>query len=134
MSRLLLFVILCYSLTQCNGQKEIQKSISVDNKCREAWQYFSLDDTLTGQVLFHAKAPFLCGTLATASLTIVKTVPGDTIRVLELCNINKDIAKSALVKISPANKSTFGVTLPFDNNKEDCNILKTCYGVINSAN
>ena len=98
--------------------------------CEANWNYFSLTDTLKGRVLFHAKPPFTCGILTTASLTVIKTDKKDTIRVLWLCNNNVDFKKSDIVKIYPAKKPDFGVLFPNKKSKYDCSIKNTCYGTI----
>jgi hypothetical protein len=131
MTRLFLIMVLGLSVFTSFGQKSKEKILTPNYKCRDNWQYFSLHDTLTGQVIFHAKAIVLCGVLATASLTIIKT-GSDTIRVLELCNSNKDFKKSRFVKVKPEERPSFGVILPVDNKYYDCNIRKTCYGKVQS--
>jgi hypothetical protein len=51
--------------------------------CR--WSFFTLDKPVHGTVIQHNWSETGCGTLAFASITIVKTEQ-DTIRILELCN------------------------------------------------
>jgi hypothetical protein len=129
MIRLSLIIILSLSLFGSFGQNTKVKTLAPNYKCRDNWQYFSLRDSTTGQVIFHAKAIVLCGVLATASLTIIKTTNG-TIRVLELCNTTKDFKKYKFVKVKPQERPAFDITLPIDNNKTDCNIKRTCFGSV----
>jgi len=129
MTRLLFSIILTISLFQCMGQNTNARLVTSGNKCTGSWQYFSLQDTTYGEVLFHAKADALCGAIATASLTVIKTNLGDTIRVLEMCNVGKDFKKLSRVKIAPFQQPAFGVMLPHDKNY-DCLVSKTCYGFI----
>jgi len=74
------------------------------------WQYSYLSDTINGIMINHYPAKAFCGTSATASLSIIK-VGNDTIRLLDLCNMNKiDTGKN--VTIFPAEKPQFNVSLP----------------------
>jgi hypothetical protein len=114
------------------GQDSDRKLTSIENKCKQSWQYFNSSDTTYGIVLFHAKADFLCGGIASASLTVIKTTTGDTIRVLQMCNTNQIFFKSEYVKVSSMQQPTCGVFLPFDK-YFDCVVKKTCYGVIKKA-
>lgn len=129
MTRLYLLLILSMSLLKCEGQKPNQKLIASKNKCEGNWQYFSVMDTVYGEILFHAKADAICGAIVTASLTIVKTISGDSIRVLEICNVDKKFEKHTKVKVAFSQKPAFGAMLPIDN-YFDCIINKTCYGFI----
>ena len=129
MTRHFLILILCLSATFCFGQKNSKKFEDLKNKCQGSWQYFTLEETTIGQVLFHEKAYFLCGVIATASLTIIKTSLGDTIRVLELCNTNKEFKKTNFVKVTPNHNPDFGVSIPKDKTF-GCLVKKTCYGTV----
>jgi hypothetical protein len=119
-------------LSSFNKTRNTESSFS-NPDCETNWDYFSLADTVKGSVLFHAKAPFLCGGFATASLTIIKTNKYDTIRVLWLCNSNVDFKKLDIVNVYPAKKPDFAVVLPIKKSKYDCSIKNTCYGTIVSA-
>jgi len=121
--------ILSFYLFIFTGQGNQTKSLPNDYKCKDKWQYFTLKDTIRGQVLFHAKGTVACGVLATASVTIIKTT-SDTIRVLELCNTKKDFKRSRFVKVESAKRPPFSVILPGDDKNFDCLVIKTCYGTV----
>ena len=104
--------------------------------CADKWKYFELEKQITGQVIEHAKAG-PCGNIAFASITIIKLLPNDTIRVLELCNDEKYFQYNQTVTVAPAKKPPFGVSLPLIVEDHEsvaqniyCRILKTCYGSV----
>jgi len=130
MTRLIFLTILSFISLFCAGQKTNSVEVNSENNCRGTWQYFSLQGTIKGQVLFHTKASVHCGVLATASLTIIRTMTNDTIRVLELCNTSVYFKNFARVEISPNQRPSFNVLIPFDNKDRDCQVVKTCYGSI----
>ncbi|MEQ1798449.1 MAG: hypothetical protein ABL872_10890 [Lacibacter sp.] len=130
MTRIITLLIISILILSSFNKTRNSKSVIDSTECETSWNYFSLSDTVKGSVLFHEKAPFLCGGLATASLTIIKTDKNDTIRVLWLCNSNVDFKKSDIVKIHPAKKPDFAVVLPIKKSKYDCSIKNTCYGTI----
>lgn len=111
------------------GQNIDRKHVPFENTCKDSWEYFPIKDSIYGEVLFHLPAIGLCGAIATASLTIVKTSLGDTIRVLEMCNVNKVFKKNEKVKVAFSEKLPFAVNTPPDDYYY-CKIHKTCYGVI----
>lgn len=126
------FTILLFSIlfVSCTTRKLTKKEIAAANKCRDNWQYLNLQDTISGEVLFHAKAIFTCGIIATASSTIIKTSSNDTIRILWLCNTDITFKKSQLVKVFPAQKPSFAVSPPVQTNQFDCTIKNTYFGTI----
>jgi len=130
MSKLILLSLLNFSILNCSGQNTKYHIIKYDS-CKSNWQYFDLQDTIQGQVLFHSKSRVACGILATASLTVIKTATGDTLRILEMCNTFKNFAKSAQVQVFPAKRPSFGVLFPPDN-AYTCKLRKSCYGVVKS--
>lgn len=127
-----LFTILLFSfvLVNCTNRKLTKKEAATANKCRDGWQYLNLKETINGEVLYHAKAPFSCGIFATASSTIIKTASDDTIRILWLCNTDITFKKSQLVKVLPAQKPSFAVSPPVQTNQFDCTIKNTYFGTI----
>jgi len=133
MIRTITLIIISILILSAFNKTRNNKPVIASTECETSWIYFSLTDTVKGSVLFHEKAPFLCGGFATASLTIIKTNKNDTIRVLWLCNSNVDFKKSEIVKVYPAEKPDFSVVLPIKKGKYDCSIKKTCYGTIVSA-
>ncbi len=103
------------------------------------WEYFQLEDTITVTIIDHSPAFAFCGILATASVTIAATEKGDTIRVIHLCNTSNEYTKGQTLKVIPANKPSFGVSLPFTfgqntETKEfeysgfDLTVVRTAYG------
>ncbi len=108
-----------------NSQSTIKNVDSVG--CQSKWQYFTLKDTLRGELIMQQKIRNLCGIFAYASNTLIRTELNDTIRVIELCNSN-EFKKGSVIKVIPAIKPLFGVSIPQTN--FDCNIKKTCYGTV----
>jgi hypothetical protein len=130
MKRLIIITVLGFLCFNCIGQSANTRIASTEVNCRDNWQYTDLKNTLTGDVLYHSKAFAHCGVLATASLTIIKTQLNDTIRILWLCNTDKDFKKFETVRIFPAKRPAFSVTPPFQTNQFDCTIKKTYFGFI----
>jgi hypothetical protein len=86
-------------------------------------------DSLKGTVLFHKMATTECGFLSTASLTLIETEEGDTIRVLDLCNTKKDFRTGSFVTLRAQRKPDFSIDiLPFD--PKACAFKRTCFGTI----
>jgi len=79
---------------------------------REKWNYFTLKDKKTVSIIDHIPATALCGTLAFASITIVKAENGEVFRVLDLCN-SKTYKINQSIKITPTRKPKFNVILPY---------------------
>jgi hypothetical protein len=97
--------------------------------CKTNWKYDQLKQAVKGEVLYHHKALALCGKVSTASLTIIQLKNGDVIRVLELCNTEKDFKKGAKVKIVPVGDKTWKAeVVPFD--PQSCENLKTYFAKI----
>ena len=69
-----------------------------------------------------------CGYSISASLAIVKTIKGDYIRILQLCDTTKVIRPNTIMKLFP-NKSiiTKASIIPIDSTN-DCKIKSTFYG------
>ncbi|MFT3934089.1 MAG: hypothetical protein QM726_10775 [Chitinophagaceae bacterium] len=130
MTRFLLSLIFCAALLMGVGHNKKAKSSpeTLDN-CSDRWQYLSSQDTMRGQVLFHAKATVACGILASASLTIIKTAK-DTVRILELCNDRKDFKQWSMVKVIPAKQPGFSVVFRGNDLPFACSVQKTYYGTV----
>ena len=91
-------------------RSDLEPSIfNIQNK----WEYFQLEDTITVTIIQHSPAPTYCGIVATASMTIASTEKGDTIRVIDLCNTSKEYTEGQTLKVVPADKPPFGVSLSF---------------------
>jgi hypothetical protein len=93
-SSFLLILFTLFTIVAC--REPTQKEWDDFSKCRNSWQYFNVIDSLKGTVLFHKMATTECGFLSTASLTLIETVEGDTIRVLDLCNTKKNLKQAPL--------------------------------------
>jgi hypothetical protein len=83
------------------------KLLSNSYQCK--WTFFTLNDTIEGVIVKHERQTS-CGGIATASLSIVK-IDRDTIRVLDLCNI-EDYKVGQRVKIIPGAEPKFQVHIP----------------------
>ena len=132
-------MLILFGLTQCKTPQNKFDSSMTDFGFRDKWQYFNLQDTISAKIINHLPSAAHCGTLAFASVTLAETEKGDTIRILDLCNINKNYLVNQIVKISPAEKPNFNVSLPYTMAKNsiskkfepistDLKILKTTYG------
>lgn len=100
-------------------------------ECQEDWQYPVSRDDIKGRVVFHKTTDVLCGLVPTASVTLVRTTENDTIRVLELCNLDKQFTNGELVVIHPSIESKMNnVYTPPD--PRACSLKRTYFGVIES--
>ena len=97
MIRLTTIFLFSFVFVNCTNRKLTKKEIEAANQCRTTWQYLNLKDTITGEVLYHAKASFGCGVLASASSTIIKTALNDTMRILWLCNEEMNFSKFEII-------------------------------------
>lgn len=127
--------------TKINGgeQKIIEMEEDPTGIFYDPWVYFDLKDSITLKVITHRLAPFSCGIFATAASTVGTTATGDTIRVLELCNLHNDFKKGEMVKVIPHKKPDFGVSFPFTKQYDEKgkelpdplqNVLRTTYGTL----
>ena len=86
--------------------------------CKNEWRYLALSDTLLATVLFDQKATFFCGVVSSTSTTLVRKSNGDTIRVLQMCNVgNPNMKKGRLVRIVPGTVPHFRVDMIPDDPK-----------------
>jgi hypothetical protein len=113
----------------CLSQTNYTDTLKIST-CADKWQYFELKKPLTGQVVKYTKSGS-CGTLAFASIAIIKLPNNDTVRVLELCNDEKEFQYNQSVIVSPGKRPAFGVSFPLLVT-DQCIILKTCYGIMTS--
>lgn len=136
-------IILSFLLISLAGYSQdtlrtIVKS-DLDFSYRNNWVYIELKDTMVVEIIDHVPAPAPCGIFATASVTIVRTEGGDTIRIISLCNTSDKYKKGQTFKVAPAVKPPFGVLTPFtlsENPKTkefepsvfDLTILRTAWG------
>lgn len=132
MIRLFTILLVSFVFVNCTNRKLTKKEKEPANQCRTTWQYLNLKDTITGEVLYHAKASFGCGVLASASSTIIKTALNDTMRILWLCNEEMNFSKFEIVKITPAKRPSFDVIPPVQPTQFDCAVKNTYFGIIES--
>lgn len=84
-----------------------------DFSFQNKWDYFILEDTIIVKVIEHIPAPAACGIIMFASLTIVLTENGDSIRVIDMCNTSDKYIKGLIIKVAPSDKPTIELTTPF---------------------
>jgi hypothetical protein len=122
---LFVFFVVCHLFVLAQTKEEQAKA----QECKTNWEYGQLKASVRGEVLYHHKALALCGILSTASVTLVRTENGLIIRVLEMCNTDKDFKKGAKVKVTPEGDKTWTVGMvPFD--PQACKIMKAYFGKI----
>lgn len=98
-------------------------------KCQQSWKYRNLEKSTKGTIIFHKKPSLSCGIMSVASVSIIKTDNGNIIRVLELCNTEKDFPAGSYVYIEPESKPSFHVDwVPYDT--KACIILETYFGAL----
>ncbi|RTY85909.1 hypothetical protein [Flavobacterium sp. GT3R68] len=131
-----MFLFTWLSYSQDNSKRIYEYITSTEKK----WKIIKLRDTINAKIIFHIPAQRDCDENLVASMTIVKTQKGDTIRILDLCNSNK-FQIDQNIKIAPAQKQSFikvSVPFSFDENLEtkmsepnlkyDLKVLKTAWG------
>jgi hypothetical protein len=134
MRNLLKFTLLIFILSLKTYSQNSSDSI------KKNWKYFKLKSNTQAFIVDHLPSPALCGPLAFASVTIVKTEDGETFRVLDLCN-SKTYTTHQKIKIIPGIKPKFNVIFlsqsvikqNADNKLEpeyDYKILKTTWATI----
>ena len=139
----LLFVVFsagfCFLATaQDTLRNEEPRPRSHDFSYKSKWEYYEIRDTIAARVIEHYPAMTLCGVVMVASMSIVVTETGDTIRVIDICNLSFFNPGQA-VRIAPAEKMESWCCTPFtlkqnEKTKEfepvhsDVNILKTTWG------
>ena len=112
------FKFLILSLLVFN--KIVSQNIVIDNSnpTKESiikkWNYFTINDTIQVKIITHVPAQAVCGTSAAASISIVENINGRRFRILNLCNVSKKYFDNQIIKIIPAKKPEFAVSLPFN--------------------
>lgn len=74
------------------------------------WEYKTYTKNFAGEVLHYEPAGGTCGTVAYASICIVKLEEGEIIRVLSLCNSKDNLKKGDEVIVSPQSIPTTTVS------------------------
>ncbi|MEO6151061.1 MAG: hypothetical protein ABIN95_01050 [Mucilaginibacter sp.] len=106
------------------------KQIDTLIKCQKDWKYLEIKKEMTGTILFYDQPTFFCGRISTASIAILKTETGDTIRILTLCHIRlskapNEFTPGDIVTVTPTEAPSFQVDfVPYD--PQVC-IIKTAY-------
>jgi len=93
--------------SECSDAKEAQ---ILTNSYQCLWEFFEVQDTLNATVIKHESAFVPCAFKATASVTILK-VGKDTIRVLDVCNLEK-YKIGAAVRVSAISVPRYKVSIP----------------------
>jgi hypothetical protein len=120
------FLFSCLISSTVNGQQQIE--------CQTKWKYSELKETVSGVVVYHEQPIVMCGVVATASVTLLQTSAGDTIRILSLCHIKgvsspNEFRIGAKVSITPQAKPGFRVDLIPEDPKA-CSLKKAYFGII----
>lgn len=122
-----MFLLLRCSISFSQTTEEQDKG----QKCKTKWKYYQLKHVTDGDVLYHQKALVWCGIFSTASVTLIRTEKGDTIRVLQMCNTETVFRKGTKVTVVPEGDKTWRVDLvPYD--PQGCMIMEVCFGKITS--
>lgn len=103
--------------------------------CQRRWKYKNLEKGFSGTIVFFEQPVVMCGVASTASVALVKTDNGETLRVLTMCNIKKDFNTppgfkvGEKVKITPDEKPAFRVDIiPVD--FLSCRLRTAYFGII----
>lgn len=127
MKPIILFIF--FLVSYFTGFSQTQEEQAKAQECKTKWDYNPLNQIVKGEVLYHHKALALCGIFSTASVTLIRTLDGRIIRVLEMCNTEKDFKKGAKVKVTPEGDKTWTVGIvPFD--PQACQIRKAYFGKV----
>ena len=141
---LLLFLLNAYRSSGQAPCDERKKYKLMHNSYQCKWTYYPLKETVSGVVLKHERKVEPCGSLASATITIIKTAT-DTIRVLDLCSEN-NFLKWEKVKVYASDEPNYQVYIPFyydvidlianqhmaRTNDFDDKVMKTTWGTIES--
>ncbi|WP_156126275.1 hypothetical protein [Hymenobacter sp. DG25B] len=128
MKRVAIVSLLAASFFSFSPKKSLQDQ---SDSCQAKWQYVVSSKKIKGRVIFHKNTDELCGLLPTASVTLVKTNEGDTIRVLELCNLSKKFANGEFVLIQPDTAfEAENISVPVD--PRTCSLKRTYLGKVES--
>ncbi|SNC61570.1 hypothetical protein SAMN06265337_0495 [Hymenobacter gelipurpurascens] len=126
----ILMLLLVASGVECRTAP-IASGVSVQGDCKHEWVYREYSAPVRGKVVFYEPTADLCGLFPTASVTLVKTGPLDTIRVLDLCYMGDPIPIGVTVTIQPVKAPGGEVDVPAD--PYTCSIKTTCFGTVKST-
>ena len=65
-----------------------------------------------------------------ASITIIKTKKGDSLRIIQVCDTTIFISLKQMLSIIPDYTNYSNIALPFNTSKTDCEVKKTIYGKV----
>ena len=126
-----IFIVLIAFLPACGVKSSSPlQGEQILNDCQKHWKIIELKGQFTGRVLFHAKASPACGVLATGAVTIVHATDGNTYRIIEYCNTDKNFAIGTSVVVKP--EANNKVPLIADDGRQ-CELLETLFGQVNVA-
>lgn len=106
----LIIAVVSRAQTECDT---VQYPRLLNNSFQCRWQYFTLKDTLRATVIEASPGTGMCGVLASASITVVRTEKGDTIRILYLCDEQR-YPKGQKVQLIPHKDPGFACHVPFE--------------------
>lgn len=107
-----------------------------DFSYKKKWQYFMLEDTIIVKVIQYFPLLTACGVYFGASMTIARTNTGDTIRILDLCNMST-YKEGQILKVGPSPAFDYSgpftlienpVTGKMEPSIFDLTVLKTTWG------
>ena len=131
MMRYQIFMILLFLTNTCIGQFKDSDLIANSNKCRDKWQFKTLQEKLEGKVLYHSVAPWPCGNMATAGIVIIKTAANKIYRIIEMCNTDSLYKVSENIVVTSTSKPTFSFSITFEPTHKECSIIDAYFGFIN---
>jgi len=129
---LLILMLSTYTFNSMSQKLDTSKLVDFEAGCEHNWQYFNLDQKITGKLIAYKPDLVFCGTVITASSAIIVTPVNDTIRILNICDVGRKFIKSDLVEVIPADKPVSNVMVFSD--ELYCYIKKTYYGYITKVN
>lgn len=135
---IILFNVCVFSQDTTKTMKRSDLKLN-DFSYKNNWNYFILTDTIEATILEYLPAGVSCGVIASASLTIVKTDYGDTLRIITLCNTSEEFKIGQIVMVIPISKPNFNVVTPislnlnptsneFEPSMFDLTVFKTTWG------
>ncbi len=132
MPKLIFFIFAFCSATHVIAQKKDPQNIVIPTyeQCKEKWNYIFVKDTLCGTILYYENPPFACGKLSSASITIIKTTKGDSLRILQVCDTTTSLFIKQKIWVIPDYTAYRNIALPFNTSKSDCEVKNTLYGII----
>jgi hypothetical protein len=133
---ILLSTLLLFTSLTSHGQNPMVNKLQ---DCQREWKYKDLGKSVIGTILFYDQPSVLCGAVSTASVALIRTGDGDTLRVLTMCNTKKDnntklpFSLGEKVTVTPFEKPSFRVDIiPVD--IASCSLETAYFGIIQKVN